>query len=312
MPDSPNRLAAASATAPQKPAIIPVEYNLKQDFMGILNKIKTGSLDDILGLLLEPENEWFFKEYESELSERDEFSEKKLTAILKELIDANFLNYDEMRKTYECLQPFDAKEEYAAYRAFMLGRVAKVTRKTQETTIQLALALDGGGQLKGCSGIAFFDHMLKQITRHGQMDIQMTVQGDLTIDAHHTVEDCGIVLGQAVESALGDKQGIRRFGYAYAPLDESLSRVVVDLSGRPSLVYKVAASRTEVGGVDVDLFREFFQAFVNHARISVHIDLLRGMNAHHQIESVFKAFGLAFASAKTIVGSDIPSTKGML
>lgn len=309
---SANLVRATASSSSQKAGGIPVEYRLKQDLMGIFAKLKNGSLDEVMELLLKPEHEWFFKEYESELSEGDDFSEKKLIHLLKALINGNFLNYDEMRKRYEWMQDFNAQQEYAAHRAFLSGRTATVTRKTQETSIQLALALDGSGQLKGCSGIAFFDHMLKQITRHGQLDMQMSVKGDLTIDAHHTMEDCGIVFGQAVEAALGDKQGIRRFGHAYAPLDESLSRVVVDLSGRPSLVYQVSASRTEVGGVDVDLFREFFQAFVNHARISIHIDLLRGMNAHHQIESVFKAFGLAFASAKSVVGSDIPSTKGSL
>lgn len=191
-------------------------------------------------------------------------------------------------------------------------RVASIARKTRETRIEMTVDLDGGA-LQGGSGVAFFDHMLEQLARHGRMDIAMQVQGDLAVDAHHTVEDCGIVLGQAVAEALGGKDGIARFGTAYAPLDESLARAVVDLSGRSSLVYQVAASRSTVGGMDVDLFREFFQAFVNHARASVHIDLLRGLNAHHQIESVFKAFGLAFAAAKTQTPrGGVPSTKGVL
>lgn len=196
-------------------------------------------------------------------------------------------------------------------------RRAEISRQTSETNIRAFWETDGSGIGDIGSGIAFFDHMLMQLVRHGHFDVTLRAEGDLQIDAHHTMEDCGIVLGQAIAEALGDKAGICRFGYAYAPLDEALARVVVDLSGRPGLEYHVVPSRSEVGGLDADLFREFFQALANAAKLTLHIDLLRGINAHHQIEAVFKAFGLALAAAVRRRGdatapSTIPSTKGRL
>jgi imidazoleglycerol-phosphate dehydratase len=193
-------------------------------------------------------------------------------------------------------------------------RSAEVQRNTLETTIRVKLDLDGSGQSKLATGVGFFDHMLDQIARHGMIDLEVAAQGDLHIDAHHTVEDVGITIGQALARAVGDKKGVRRYGHAYVPLDEALSRVVVDLSGRPGLVFEVPFVRGTVGEFDVDLVREFFQGLVNHAAITVHIDALRGDNAHHQAETVFKAFGRALRMAVEADprASGIPSTKGSL
>jgi imidazoleglycerol-phosphate dehydratase len=193
-------------------------------------------------------------------------------------------------------------------------RSAEVQRNTLETRIRVKLDLDGSGKSKLATGVGFFDHMLDQIARHGMIDLEVEAQGDLHIDAHHTVEDVGITLGQALARAVGDKKGVRRYGHAYVPLDEALSRVVVDLSGRPGLVFEVPFVRGTVGEFDVDLVREFFQGLVNHAAITVHIDALRGDNAHHQAETVFKAFGRALRMAVEADprASGIPSTKGSL
>ncbi len=193
-------------------------------------------------------------------------------------------------------------------------RSASVERNTKETQITVAVDLDGSGKLDVETGLPFLDHMLDQIARHGLIDLMIRAKGDLEIDAHHTVEDIGITLGQAVNKAL-DKTGIRRYGHAYVPLDEALSRVVIDFSGRPGLEYHVNFVKGTVGNFDVDLFHEFFQGFVNHALVTLHIDNLRGANAHHQIETIFKAFGRAVRMA---VEHDprqagvIPSTKGSL
>lgn len=194
----------------------------------------------------------------------------------------------------------------------MNKRQTDVNRRTNETDIALSLCLDGGGGCDINSGVPFFDHMLAQTARHGALDLTLRAQGDLHIDAHHTLEDCGIALGEALATCLGDKTGVRRFAHAYAPLDEALARAVVDLSGRAGLSYHVALSRVEVGGIDADLFREFFQALTHNAKITLHLDLLRGVNAHHQIEAVFKAFGIALAAAATRGGGGVPSTKGVL
>src|SRR4051812_45998948 len=194
-------------------------------------------------------------------------------------------------------------------------REAVVSRNTAETQITVRVNLDGTGQAKLATGIGFFDHMLDQIARHGLIDLQIEAKGDLHIDAHHTVEDVGITLGQAFAKAIGDKKGIRRYGHAYVPLDEALSRVVIDFSGRPGLEYHVPFTRSMIGGFDVDLAHEFFQGFVNHALVSVHIDNLRGVNAHHQCETVFKAFGRALRMAAELdarSAGTIPSTKGSL
>jgi imidazoleglycerol-phosphate dehydratase len=196
----------------------------------------------------------------------------------------------------------------------MIQRQASVERNTKETQIRVAVNLDGTGVLKCETGLPFLDHMLDQVARHGLIDMDIHAVGDLEIDAHHTVEDLGITLGQAVYKAL-DRKGIRRYGHAYVPLDEALSRVVIDFSGRPGLEYHIPFTRGSVGGFDVDLFHEFFQGFVNHALVTLHIDTLRGHNAHHQIETVFKAFGRAIRMAMEIDprSSDvIPSTKGSL
>jgi len=195
-----------------------------------------------------------------------------------------------------------------------LTRSATIQRDTLETRIQVSINLDGSGNARLSSGLPFLDHMLDQIARHGLIDLDMAAQGDLHIDAHHTVEDLGITLGQAVRQALGDKRGIRRYGHAYVPLDEALSRVVLDCSGRPGLEYAVEFPRARIGDFDVDLFREFFQGFVNHALITLHIDALRGRNAHHIAETVFKAFGRALRMAVEFDPrmTDIPSTKGSL
>jgi imidazoleglycerol-phosphate dehydratase len=193
-------------------------------------------------------------------------------------------------------------------------RSAEVQRNTLETKIRVKLELDGSGKSRLATGVGFFDHMLDQIARHGMIDLEVEAQGDLHIDAHHTVEDVGIAIGQALAKAVGDKKGVRRYGNAYVPLDEALSRVVVDLSGRPGLVFEVPFVRGTVGEFDVDLVREFFQGLVNHAAITVHVDALRGDNAHHQAETVFKAFGRALRMAVEVDprASGIPSTKGSL
>ena len=195
------------------------------------------------------------------------------------------------------------------------ARVARVERKTAETTITVELNLDGTGQTALATGVPFLDHMLDQVGRHSLIDLDVRAQGDLHIDAHHTVEDIGITLGQAIKRALGDKTGIRRFGHAYVPLDEALSRVVIDFSGRPGLEYHVPFTRALIGTFDVDLVHEFFQGFVNHALATVHVDNLRGDNAHHQAETAFKAFAraLRMACERDPRGAGIlPSTKGAL
>ena len=176
-------------------------------------------------------------------------------------------------------------------------RTAQVTRNTLETQVAASINLDGSGKAELASGIGFLDHMLDQIARHGMLDISIQATGDLHIDAHHTVEDIGITLGQAFAKAVGDKKGIRRYGHAYVPLDEALSRVVLDISGRPGLVFDVEFSRARIGDFDVDLVHEFFQGFVNHALVTLHVDNLRGENAHHQAETIFKAFGRALRMA---------------
>jgi imidazoleglycerol-phosphate dehydratase len=194
-------------------------------------------------------------------------------------------------------------------------REAATKRQTLETQISARINLDGSGQSKLNTGVPFLDHMLDQIARHGLIDIEVEAKGDLHIDAHHTVEDVGITLGQVFAAALGDKKGVRRMGHAYAPLDEALSRVVIDLSGRPGLVFEVAFTRARVGEFDVDLIREFFQGFVNHALLTLHVDNIRGVNAHHQAETVFKAFGRALrmaAEADPRATGIMPSTKGTL
>ncbi len=194
-------------------------------------------------------------------------------------------------------------------------RVAEVVRNTNETQIRVSINIDGTGQQKLNTGVPFLDHMLDQIARHGLIDLDIDAKGDLHIDAHHTVEDVGITLGQAFAKAIGDKKGIRRYGHAYVPLDEALSRVVIDFSGRPGLEFHVPFTRAMIGGFDVDLTHEFFQGFVNHALVSLHIDNLRGDNAHHQCETVFKAFGRALRMAAELdprAAGMIPSTKGCL
>ncbi|MEM7002413.1 MAG: imidazoleglycerol-phosphate dehydratase HisB [Pseudomonadota bacterium] len=194
-------------------------------------------------------------------------------------------------------------------------RTAQVSRDTSETQIQLEINLDGTGVCQLDTGLAFFEHMLTQIARHGLIDLHIRANGDLEVDAHHTVEDVGIVLGQAFAQAVGDKAGICRYGHAYVPLDEALSRVVVDLSGRPGLFYDVTYTRAVIGDFDVDLLREFFQGFVNHAMVTLHLDNLKGDNAHHQAETLFKAFGRALRMALTPderMAGVVPSTKGSL
>lgn len=194
-------------------------------------------------------------------------------------------------------------------------RQADVTRNTLETRITVRIDLDGTGKANLATGVPFFDHMLDQIARHGAIDLDIRAEGDTHIDDHHTVEDVGITLGQAFAKALGDKKGIRRYGHAYVPLDEALSRVVVDFSGRPGLHYFVDYTRARIGNFDVDLAREFFQGFVNHAGVTLHIDNLRGDNAHHQCETIFKAFGRALrmaAERDERLGGTVPSTKGAL
>jgi len=197
----------------------------------------------------------------------------------------------------------------------VVERKAQVDRNTLETQISCSINLDGTGVSSFDTGLPFLEHMLDQIARHGLIDIQVNARGDLHIDAHHTVEDIGITLGQAFNPAMGDKRGIRRYGHAYVPLDEALSRVVIDFSGRPGLEYYVDFTRASVGGFDVDLSREFFHGFVNHANLTLHIDNLRGENTHHQIETIFKAFGRSLRMALELdqrMGDIMPSTKGTL
>lgn len=194
-------------------------------------------------------------------------------------------------------------------------RQAQITRNTLETQITVSLNLDGTGKAVQNTGIPFLEHMLDQIARHGMLDFEINAKGDLHIDAHHTVEDIGITLGQAFAKAIGDKKGICRYGHAYVPLDEALTRVVIDLSGRPGLVMNAEFTRARIGDFDVDLINEFFQGFVNHALITLHIDNLAGKNAHHQAETIFKAFGRALRMALEInaaAANVIPSTKGAL
>jgi imidazoleglycerol-phosphate dehydratase len=194
-------------------------------------------------------------------------------------------------------------------------RTASVSRNTLETQIEITVNLDGTGQKSLETGLPFFEHMLDQVARHGLLDLMINAKGDLEIDAHHTVEDIGIAFGQAVNEAIGDKSGITRYGHAYVPLDEALTRVVIDFSGRPGLVYDVVMGNPQVGDFDADLFHEFFQGFVNHAQVTLHIDNLKGNNAHHQIETVFKAFGRALRMAVEMdprMKDSMPSTKGSL
>ena len=194
-------------------------------------------------------------------------------------------------------------------------REASVTRNTAETQISVRLALDGSGKCEIKTGVPFLDHMLEQVARHGVLDVEVVAKGDLHIDAHHTVEDVGIALGQAFAQAIGDKKGIRRYGHAYVPLDEALSRVVLDVSGRPGLHMDIQFARARIGEFDVDLVHEFFQGFVNHAQVTLHIDNLKGGNAHHQAETAFKAFGRALRMAVESdprVAGTVPSTKGAL
>jgi imidazoleglycerol-phosphate dehydratase len=199
--------------------------------------------------------------------------------------------------------------------ASMSERKATVSRNTLETQITVSVNLDGIGQSQFETGVPFLDHMMDQIARHGMIDLMVNAKGDLHIDAHHTVEDIGITLGQAFAEAVGDKKGIARYGHAYVPLDEALSRVVIDFSGRPGMEYHVPYTRGSVGGFDVDLFSEFFHGFVNHAKVTLHIDNLRGVNTHHQAETVFKAFGRALRMALSVderMAGITPSTKGCL
>jgi len=194
-------------------------------------------------------------------------------------------------------------------------RQATIHRKTQETTIDVVLNVDGSGRYSIATGIAFLDHMIEQVARHGLFDLEVKATGDLHVDAHHTVEDVGITIGQALAKAVGDKRGVRRYGHAYVPLDEALSRVVIDLSGRPGLEMQVEFTRARIGEFDADLIYEFFQGFVNHAQATLHIDNLKGRNAHHQAETIFKAFGRALRVAVELdprAADAVPSTKGSL
>ena len=196
-----------------------------------------------------------------------------------------------------------------------MTRTAEITRNTNETQIRVAINLDGTGRQKLNTGVPFLDHMLDQIARHGMIDLEVEAVGDLHIDAHHTVEDTGITLGMAIAKAVGDKKGMTRYGHAYVPLDEALSRVVIDFSGRPGLEMHIPWTRAMIGSFDVDLTGEFFRGFVNHAAVTLHIDNLRGVNAHHQCETVFKAFGRALRMATELderAAGIIPSTKGSL
>ena len=197
----------------------------------------------------------------------------------------------------------------------MSARTASVERNTLETQIKVSINLDGTGKFNCFTGVPFLDHMLEQVARHGLIDLDIHAVGDLHIDAHHTVEDLGITLGQAFDIAVGDKKGIKRYGHAYVPLDEALSRVVIDFSGRPGLEMHVPFTRGSVGGFDVDLFSEFFHGFINHAKVTLHLDNLRGKNTHHQAETIFKAFGRALRMALEAderMAGQMPSTKGSL
>ncbi len=197
----------------------------------------------------------------------------------------------------------------------MIARNATVARNTLETQVEVSINLDGSGKFQSETGVPFLDHMLEQIARHGLFDLQIKAIGDLHIDAHHTVEDVGITIGQALKQALGDKKGIIRYGHSYVPLDEALSRVVLDLSGRPGFEFDVTFNRDKIGEFDVDLFYEFFQGLVNHASLTLHIDSLKGRNAHHIAETIFKAFGRALRMAVTLderALQQLPSTKGAL
>ncbi|MBD5771074.1 imidazoleglycerol-phosphate dehydratase HisB [Marinomonas colpomeniae] len=197
----------------------------------------------------------------------------------------------------------------------MSDRIASVERNTLETQIKVTINLDGTGKFNCFTGVPFLDHMLEQVARHGLIDFDIHAVGDLHIDAHHTVEDLGITLGQAFDIAVGDKKGIKRYGHAYVPLDEALSRVVIDFSGRPGLEMHVPFTRGSVGGFDVDLFSEFFHGFINHAKVTLHLDNLRGKNTHHQAETIFKAFGRALRMALEVderMAGQMPSTKGSL
>ncbi len=197
----------------------------------------------------------------------------------------------------------------------MTDRRTEVERNTLETQIKLRIDLDGSGNSSFDTGVPFLDHMMDQIARHGMIDMEVAAKGDLQIDAHHTVEDIGITLGQAVSKVLGDRKGIVRYGHAYVPLDEALSRVVIDFSGRPGIFYDVEYPRARIGDFDVDLILEFFRAFVNHAKVTLHIDSLKGTNAHHVAETIFKAFGRAMrmaCSVDPLLAETIPSTKGSL
>lgn len=201
------------------------------------------------------------------------------------------------------------------YGNVMTSRTASVSRNTLETQIEVTLNLDGSGQFKAETGVPFLDHMMEQIARHGLFDLDVKAKGDLHIDAHHTVEDTGITIGQALKKALGDKKGIIRYGHAYIPLDEALSRVVLDLSGRPGIEFDVHFTRDKIGEFDVELFYEFFQGLVNHAGMTLHIDSIKGRNAHHIAETIFKAFGRALRMAVTLdprALEQLPSTKGSL
>lgn len=196
-----------------------------------------------------------------------------------------------------------------------MSRTAEIERNTLETQVSVKLDLDGNGSVNLETGVPFLDHMLDQVARHGLIDIEIKANGDLQIDAHHTVEDIGITFGQALAKAVGDKKGIRRYGHAYVPLDEALSRVVIDLSGRPGLEFEVEFPRARIGEFEVDLLREFFQGFINHAGVTLHIDSLRGSNAHHVAETIFKAFGRALRMALEVdlrMQGQLPSTKGTL
>ena len=197
----------------------------------------------------------------------------------------------------------------------IMKRIAKVSRKTKETDISVEINIDGNGKSNLDTGIGFLDHMLEQISRHGLFDLKIKAKGDLHIDAHHTVEDIGITLGQAFDKAIGNKLGIRRYGYSYVPLDEALSRVVLDISGRPGLELTAEFTRSKIGEFDVDLIHEFFQGFINHANVTLHIENLKGENAHHQAETIFKAFGRALRVAVELdekIKGVTPSTKGSL
>ncbi len=197
----------------------------------------------------------------------------------------------------------------------MASRSATVERNTLETQIKVTLNLDGSGQFSAKTGLPFFEHMMEQIARHGSLDINMIANGDLHVDAHHTVEDIGISIGQALKKALGDKKGITRYGHAYVPLDEALSRVVLDFSGRPGITFSADFRRDKIGDFDVELFYEFFQGMVNHAAMTLHIDAIRGRNTHHIAETIFKAFGRALRMAITLnqhTIEQLPSTKGVL